>query len=182
MKLRKQAPASAKMTLIPADTKDEKRPSENVYATPPRPTTNPFPNPIIQNQTYSESDFDEHPPAYTPTKSLSSSTRDLLPVRNPEPFTGSTITPAQKIPESNAISAHTAVNTTGPLHILGAVKSSSNVTLAKNILVDEKVSSSSWILLENNVEVKGKVDSSGKITLRDRVKVGGKVDASGSIM
>lgn len=175
------------MTLIPVDTKDVKGPSENGYPAPPQATTNPFPNPILQNQAYSESDFDsENPPPYTPTESMSSSTRDLPPIaettRHPEPFLGPSSVPAGRIPESNAVNASSAVNITGPLRVLGAVRSSSSVTLGRNVYVEGKVSSSSWIVLENDVTVEGKVDSSSKITLRNRVKVAGKVDASSSIV
>ncbi len=172
------------MTLIPGETKDVKGPSQDGYPVPPHATTNPYPNPILQDQAYSESDFDfEHPPPYTPTDSMTSSTRDIFPSSgsNLEPHNLPAFAPAARIPESNAINANTAVNLTGPLHVLGPVKSSSSVTLAKNIIVDGKVSSSSWILLEKDISVEGKVDSSSKITLKDRVKVGGKVDASGSI-
>jgi hypothetical protein len=177
------------MTLIPQDTKDVKGPSEDGYpAPPPQATTNPFPNPILQNQSYSSSDFDsEHPPPYTPTDSLSSSTRDLPPApetRQPELFLGPSPASASsaRIPESNAISANSPVNLTGPLRVLGAVKSSSSVSLQKNVFVEGKVSASSWILLEDDVTVEGKVDSSSKITLKNRVKVAGKVNASSSIV
>lgn len=185
MKLRKQPPTPppSKMTLIPADTKG---PSEDGYPAPPQATTSPFPNPIFPNQAPSESDFDaEHPPPYTPIDSpTTSSTRDIPPfgARDPQVPLVPSFDAAVKIPESNGINAHTAVNIVGPLHVLGAVKSSSSVTLTKKIIVDGKVSSSSSIVLENDITVQDKVDASGHITLRDGVKVGGKVDASGHIV
>jgi len=88
------------MTLIPADTKDAKGPQEP----PVIPTTNPFPNPILEPG-YNTHDL----PPYSETDS-SSQARE---VPHPPP-------PAvQRIPESNAVNAHAEVHLSGPIHVLG---------------------------------------------------------------
>jgi hypothetical protein len=93
------------MTLIPADTKDVKGPQG-----PPMPTTNPFPNPILEP----ESNHPELPP-YSETDTTSQ-TRELPPPPPPQARP-----PPQKIPESNAINAHSEVHIKGPLHVLGYI-------------------------------------------------------------
>jgi hypothetical protein len=82
------------MTRIPADTKDAKSPQS-----PPMPTTNPFPNPIL------ELDFGAHDLRPYSESDAASQSREIPPP------------PPQKIPESNAINAHSEVHITGPLHV-----------------------------------------------------------------
>jgi hypothetical protein len=93
------------MTLIPADTKDAEGPQG-----PPMPTTNPFPNPIL------EPEINAHDlPPYSETDT-SSQTRKIPPPQAPLPAQR-----PQKIPESNPINAHSEVHINGPLHVLGYV-------------------------------------------------------------
>jgi hypothetical protein len=95
------------MTLIPADTKDAKGPQG-----PPMATTNPFPNPIL------EPEINAHDlPPYSETDTASQ-TRDLPP---PPPQAPLPAQKPQKIPESNAINAHSEVHITGPLYVHGYV-------------------------------------------------------------
>lgn len=94
----------AAMTLIPADTKDAKGPQRP----PAMPTTNPFPNPILVPE-FNHPDL----PPYSETDTASH-TRELPPPPPPRAQP-----PSQKIPESNAINAHSEVHITGPLHVLG---------------------------------------------------------------
>jgi hypothetical protein len=86
------------MTLIPADTKDAKGPQEP----PVVPTTNPFPNPILEPE-YNTHDL----PPYSETDS-SSQTREVPPPP-----------PVERIPESNAVNAPVEVHLSGPIHVLG---------------------------------------------------------------
>jgi phage baseplate assembly protein gpV len=149
------------MTLIPADTKDLKG---QPVAEPTGEPSN-YQEPLIPPPAYSETD-----------ESISVVARSVeTPGYKPPPA------PPEKIPQSNAINASKSVNLEGPLHILGAAKSSAGVTLSNNITVEGKVSSSASILLEGGVVVNGKVDASGSVKLRNGVSVLEKVDASGSI-
>lgn len=155
------------MTLIPADTKDLRGPVPV--------------NPEPMHEGFNQPPPFGHipPPAYSET--------DDSVVAGPSSVAAQTpgykapLAPPEKVPESNGINASGSVNLEGPLHILGAAKSSSSVTLSKHVTVEGKVSSSSSILLEGTVVVNGKVDASGSVKLRNNVSVLDKVNASGSI-
>jgi len=147
------------MTLIPADTKDTR---EQAMV------------PIAEASSHRDGAIP--PPAYSETDETMVGSVESLgtpPVNMELPGYRPPLLQPQKIPQSNAINANQAVNLEGPLHILGAAKSSSTV--------EGKVSSSSSITLGNNVIVNGKVDSSSTIKLRNNVRVLEKVDASGSV-
>jgi len=102
--------------IIPADTKEDlKREPVSPSGSRPMPTTNPFPNPILEQQVEAPA---YEPPPYSETDTASQ---------------GWGASPDEKIPESNAISASGAVNITGPLHILGYVESFCLVDLETGI-------------------------------------------------
>ncbi|KAH7306104.1 hypothetical protein BKA65DRAFT_198567 [Rhexocercosporidium sp. MPI-PUGE-AT-0058] len=174
------------MTLIPADAKDSKHGSDQYPDPVARETTNPFPNPILPNASLQDQNAHFSPPPYSETDSNS----HTLPLAEnntqpsysgPSPSIPDVATALTSTPQSNAVSASSSVNLTGPLHITGSVKSSSSITLKNHIRVDGKVDSSSYIWLEGEIFVDGKVDSSSKVTLRDGVRVEGKVNASGAV-
>jgi hypothetical protein len=155
------------MTLIPADTKDTR---EQAMV------------PIAEASSHRDGAIP--PPAYSETDETMVGSVESLgtpPVNMELPGYRPPLLQPQKIPQSNAINANQAVNLEGPLHILGAAKSSSSVTFFNTVTVEGKVSSSSSITLGNNVIVNGKVDSSSTIKLRNNVRVLEKVDASGSV-
>jgi len=104
------------MTIIPADTKDAKGPQ----GPPPMQTTNPFPDPILEQYAYPHGHPHDLPP-YSETDA-GSEPRDIRPP--PPPAQQPIQQPVQKIPESNAINAHSEVIIKGPLHVLGYVLSS----------------------------------------------------------
>lgn len=155
------------MTLIPADTKDLKGPVPVI------------PEPMVEGLNQPPPFAHVPPPAYSETDESAVAGPSSVAAQNPG--YKAPLVPPEKVPESNGINASSSVNLEGPLHILGAAKSSGGVTLSKHVTVEGKVSSSASILLEETVVVNGKVDASGSVKLRNNISVLEKVSASGSI-